>query len=212
MTSKFISSLFNFVIYTTAKYNIDESHGISHSMNVLHMARNILEYECITNSGIREHERIIYASATLHDMCDKKYMDEKAGLLEIQIFLEDKMVKKEIDVVKDIISSMSYSTVKKKGFPELGEYQMAYHIVREADLMTAYDFDRSMIYHLYKSTDDIESAFHNADELFKNRVFQHNNDGLFITEYSKKYHIELQNQACFRIKNWKRILGLKKTI
>ena len=212
MASKFISSLFNFVIYTTAKYNIDESHGLSHSMNVLHMARNILEYECITNASIRNYERIIYASATLHDMCDKKYMDEKAGLNEIQTFLEDKMEKKEIGVVKAIISTMSYSTVKRKGFPELGEYQMAYHIVREADLMTAYDFDRSMIYHLHKNTNDIESAFQNADELFKNRVFKHNDDGLFITEYSKNYHIELQNQAFCRIRNWKRILGQKRTI
>jgi GTP-binding protein HflX len=30
---------------------------------------------------------------------------------------------------------MSYSTVQKRGFPKLGEYQRAYHVVREADLL-----------------------------------------------------------------------------
>ena len=206
MTSKFISALFQFVICTTAKHKIDESHGLSHSMNVLHMASNILDHECAINASVRQYERIIFASAALHDMCDKKYMDEKVGIIEIQTFLADKMEKKEIEVVKDIITTMSYSTVKKNGFPELGEYQMAYHIVREADLLTAYDFDRSMIYHLHKTTDEIEPAFQNADELFQNRVFQHNHDGLFITEYSKKYHVELQTNAFYRMKGWKRLL------
>ena len=37
----------------------------------------------------------------------------------------------------------------KNGFPDMGEYQTAYNIVREADLLCAYDFDRCMIYQMY---------------------------------------------------------------
>ena len=41
---------------------------------------------------------------------------------------------------------MSYSKVKVHGYPELGDYQLAYHIVRESDLLTAYNIPRSIVY------------------------------------------------------------------
>ena len=53
-----------------------------------------------------------------------------------------------MDVIGDIIGSMSYSKVKKNGFPELGDYQTEYNIVREADLLAAYDIDRAIIYRI----------------------------------------------------------------
>jgi len=68
---------------------------------------------------------------------------------------------------------MSYSKVKKQGFPSLGKYQLAYHIVREADLLTAYDFDRCMIYHMSKNNSNVREAYYNAEELFHNRVLRH---------------------------------------
>ena len=88
----------------------------------------------------------------------------------------------------------------------MGIYQPAYHIVREADLLAAYDFDRCMIYKMYKSNLKFEDAFIDAEKLFNTRVFKHNEDNLFITEYSKYESIKLEFVAKQRINTWKNII------
>jgi len=214
-----ITKLFQFVLLTSKKYNIDESHGLSHSMNVLHFAHNIYEAEKINYPILESQSKIIYVSSIIHDMCDKKYLDEKIGLKEIDDFLEDKLTPAEIDITKRIINTISYSKVKKQGFPELHEYQMAYHVVREADLLAAYDFDRCMLYNIHMQTkstinnptpinNDIKilDAFNNASELFQNRVLKHNHDKLFVTNYSKHNYLPLHIDAIKRINTWKNIL------
>jgi len=214
-----LTKLFNFVLLTSKKYNIDESHGLSHSMNVLHFAHNIYEAEKINNPILESQSKIIYVSSIIHDMCDKKYIDEYTGLNEINDFLEDKLTPNELDITNQIIRTMSYSKVKKQGFPELHEYQMAYHIVREADLLAAYDFDRCMLYNIHMQTkptinnptpihNDIKilEAFNNANELFQNRVLKHDHDNLFITNYSKHNYLPLQIDAIKRINTWKKLL------
>jgi HD superfamily phosphodiesterase len=214
-----ITKLFQFVLLTSKKYNIDESHGLSHSMNVLHFAHNIYEAEKINYPILKDQSKIIYVSSIIHDMCDKKYLDENIGLKEINHFLEEKLTPAEIDITKRIINTMSYSKVKKQGFPELHEYQMAYHVVREADLLAAYDFDRCMLYNIHMQTkptinnptpinNDIKilDAFNNASELFQNRVLKHNHDNLFVTNYSKHNYLPLHIDAIKRINTWKNIL------
>jgi HD superfamily phosphodiesterase len=201
-----LSKLLQFVLFTSQKFNIDESHGIGHSMDVLHFAHNIYESEVHTNPFLKKHENIIYVSAIIHDMCDKKYMNQDDGIFEIEKFLQKKLPVNEIDAVKQIISTMSYSYVKKNGFPILGEYQHAYHIVREADLLTAYDFDRCMAYKLHLNGGDIDDAFEDSLDLFNHRVLQHNKDNLFLTDYSLLKSRELQMQSLQRIQNWKQIL------
>jgi len=101
---------------------------------------------------------------------------------------------------------MSYSKVKKNGFPELGEYQHAYHIVREADLLCAYDFDRCMIFHMHSQNIGIENAFNDSRKLFNIRVLKHNDDELFITDYSKKQSKILEPIARERIEQWRKLL------
>lgn len=204
-----LTKLFNFVLLTSAKYNIDESHGLSHSMDVLHNAHKIYENEVPLNPYLLQQENIILTSAALHDMCDKKYMNEYEGIKLIEDFLKDKLDNEEIEITKKIITTMSYSTVKKNGFPSLGVYQHAYHIVREADLLSAYDFDRCMIYNMNKSNSTIEYAFNDSYNLFQNRVLKHNKDGLLLTDYSiRKSHI-LENKAMTRIDQWRKILKIK---
>ena len=207
-----LNKLLHFVLLVSKKSNIDESHGLSHSMNVLHFTHNILENEKKNYPHLKNQEKIIYVSAAIHDMCDKKYVNENEGISKINEFLEDKLDKKEIDIVTQIISTMSYSTVKKKGFPELYEYQMAYHIVREADLLAAYDFDRCMLYNIHKQTESkdqelkILDAFNDANELFQKRVLRHHIDRLFVTEYSKQNYLPLQIDAIKRIQTWKSLM------
>ena len=40
------------------------------------------------------------------------------------------MKNNDLEVIGKIIGTMSYSKVKANGYPDLGEYQLAYHIVR----------------------------------------------------------------------------------
>jgi HD superfamily phosphodiesterase len=190
----------------TKKYCIDESHGIKHSMDVLNYAHEIYKSEIETNNFLKEQKDIIYISAIIHDLCDKKYVNETEGLEKINEFLNDKMDSVDITVVNEIISTMSYSKVKVNGFPNLGKYQLAYHIVREADLLTAYDFDRCMIYNMNKMNGNFEDAYKNSLELFEKRVFKHNDDQLFITNYSKELSKKLHIKAIGRINNWSKML------
>jgi HD superfamily phosphodiesterase len=205
-----LSNLITFVLLAIKKYNIDESHGLSHSMDVLYNAHSILESELHKNPILDKQRDIILTTAVLHDMCDKKYIDELEGILSIQDFLTDKMDQEEIEISKKIMMTMSYSKVKVLGYPDFGEYQLAYHIVREADLLSAYDFDRCMIYSINKNNCDISSAFDNAYELFNKRVLRHHQDNLFITDYAKLESIKLHLKATSRIDYWKKILNKPK--
>jgi HD superfamily phosphodiesterase len=200
------AKLFHFVILSSAKYNIDESHGLKHSMEVLQFAHKIHESEKPRNIMLESQDRIIYTAAIIHDMCDKKYVNEKKALRELGEFLEPDMSEHEISIVKEIVSTMSYSKVKVNGFPKLGPYMNAYHIVREADLLAAYDFDRCMIYNMNVAKADINDAFENANDLFERRVLRHNDDGLFITNFAKEASLVLHEQAIQRIGSWRRVL------
>jgi HD superfamily phosphodiesterase len=203
---KILPALIKFIQVTTLKYNIDDSHGLSHSMEVLHYANDIYQSLLPVHSKLIEQEPVIFTAALIHDMCDKKYVQEKEGINEIQTFLTYKLSMPEITAIENIITTMSYSKVKKQGYPVLDDYQIAYHIVREADLLTAYDIDRSIIYHLHKSPGNFVESYQNARDLFDDRVLQHHNDGLFITEYSKKKGNELHHKALEKIKSWDHII------
>ena len=209
--TQLLNALFHFVMLMTVKHKIDDSHGLKHSMEVLHFAKNIYDSEVMKSTCLREpeQERVIYISAVVHDMCDKKYMDESTGIAEIRDFLQGtRLVENhEIDAVEKIISTMSYSTVKKRGFPDLGKYQHAYHIVREADLLSAYDFDRCMVYGMEKQHNNLHEAYLHARELFYNRVLKYDRDELFFTDYSKECSKTLYKRAIRRMTVWKKIIG-----
>jgi HD superfamily phosphodiesterase len=206
-----IPKLVQFMLLTVKQCKIDESHSLSHGMNVLHFAHRILESELPSHLYLERQRNIIYTSALVHDMCDTKYVNEDCGIMNLDTFLtkETTLTKNEIQVATDIIQSMSYSKVKKNGYPDLGAYQLAYHIVREADLLAAYDFDRSLIYNMNNVNPEFDVSYQNALELFKNRVFRHNDDHLFITEYSKQLSKQLEEKSKVRIQIWNECLGKK---
>lgn len=208
----FLTKLFHFVIITSKKYNIDESHGLSHSMNVLYYANEIYESELPKKPYLEDQKKIIFTAAALHDMCDKKYMTEEDGICAIQDYLQKDITAIELDMSVKIMTTMSYSKVKIHGFPNLGAYQDAYHIVREADLLTAYDFDRCMIYNMYQKNNDTEASYEDARELFERRVLRHNNDHLFLTEYSQQHSQFLHHQAILRMNRWKTLIYSKMTL
>ena len=128
-------------------------------------------------------------------MCDKKYITEKTGLDMIKNHMNTCMSTSNLDIVGNIISTMSYSKVKLNGYPDLGDYQLAYHIVREADLLSAYDIDRCIIYGMYKDNINYDEALIRAITLFSNRILNYRSDELFVTDYSKIESIKLHLKA-----------------
>ena len=188
----FINLAFKCVVDLTKKYNIDESHSLKHSMEVMRFASDIYDSELVSNPHLLGQRDVIILSAILHDMCDKKYVDEVEGLAEIQRYMSEFS---DFPVIAKIITTMSYSKVKKNGYPDLGIYQLAYHIVREADLLAAYDIDRCIIFAMAVHKMNYTDAVDHADELFKGRVMKYIDDGLFVTEYSKRKAGKLHKEA-----------------
>ncbi len=188
-----INVAFKYVVHTCKKYNIDESHSLKHSMDVFHFANKIYDSEVIVHPNLLKQRNIIAVSAIVHDMCDKKYMNEQEGIYEMKEYMKDYVKEPELDVISSIISTMSYSKVKLYGYPELHEYQMAYHIVREADLLSAYDIDRCIIYGMMKENLTYDTALIRALELFEKRVLTYRSDDLFVTDYSKRKSGQLHN-------------------
>jgi HD superfamily phosphodiesterase len=190
-----INQAFKLVIQISKIHNIDESHSLKHSMEVFNMANKIYNSEVEINEYLKDQKDIICVSAILHDMCDKKYMDEKQGIIDIKEYMKPYLCEEKLDAITDIISTMSYSTVKKNGYPDLKEYQLSYHIVREADLLSAYDFDRCVIYGMMVSKYDYFESVKRAKQLFNDRVFNYIKDDLFITNYSRELSMQLHNNA-----------------
>ena len=189
------NQIVKFVVDTCAKHNIDDSHGLKHCMDVLNYSQKIFNHEKSINNIKYDYnyEKIIYTSAMLHDMCDNKYMDDDDGLYTIKKFLNNdlKYEKKEIDVIGDIIDTMSYSKVKKNGFPDLKEYQLPYNIVREADLLTAYDIDRCIAYGINRRNMTYEESFIEARKLYNIRMGRHIEDNLLTTEFARNEGLKL---------------------
>ena len=181
-----INAAVQYVVYTSKRFNIDESHSLKHSIDVFHTANKIYEAEVKNYPYLSTQKNIIDVSSLLHDMCDKKYVNQEQSIADMTDYMSPFIDKAEIDVVSQIISTMSYSTVKKNGYPVLGEYQLAYHIVREADLLTAYDSDRCIIYGMMRENLNYIDSTKRAIELSKNRVLTYISDNLFVTEYSKE--------------------------
>jgi len=196
-----INHAFRYVIETSELYKIDESHALKHSMEVYGFAKKIYESEVKKNPYLEEQREIIYMAAIGHDMCDKKYMDEKEGIIKYQRYLSNLMSPSELEVMGKIISTMSYSKVKVNGYPDLGDYQLAYHIVREADLLAAYDLDRCIIYKMYNDKSDYNKALEDAFNLFDTRVLKMRKDKLFITNFSKKESLKLHRKAMKDLNN-----------
>ena len=198
---------FQYVIDTSNFYKIDESHTLKHSMEVYGYAKKIYENELIKNSFLENQQEIIFMSAIGHDMCDKKYMNEKEGIDKYINYLSNYLNPSDIEIIEKIIATMSYSKVKTNGYPDLGNYQLAYHIVREADLLSAYDIDRCIIYKMYHDNYNYSNALTEALNLFDERVFKMKKQKLFITDFSKKESMKLHKKAKKDIKLLKNILN-----
>lgn len=176
--------IYNFILNRCITLNIDESHAVKHSMDVLKYTQKIYNEELLLFPELEKQKKIIYTSAMLHDMCDSKYMDVDKGINDIKEFIETiNYEKNEIDIILKIIGTMSYSKVKKNGFPDLKEYQKSYHIVREADLLCGYDVERCIVFGMIGRNMDYEESVIGTKELYDIRMGKQIEDNLFTTKF-----------------------------
>lgn len=176
-------------------YQIDESHAMKHAMDVLSFTMKSYLFHEPRFPLLRNQQRILYAAAVVHDMCDKKYMNELDGLNLIHTYLHPHFTPEELNQLNLIITTLSYSTVRANGYPQLNEYQLGYHIVREADLLSSYDLDRCILYGIYREHLSYSEALLRALAMYHNRVLRYLADGVFITEYGIAKAHELHGQA-----------------
>ena len=184
-----IDKAFECVKSICKRYNIDESHAMYHSMTVLNNAKTLYNNLKLENSFLEEkHLLIICVSAIVHDMCDHKYMDVMLGVSEIRSYLtSDYISNHDFEIISDIILHMSYSYVKRMGFFSFTDpaQTMAYNIVREADMLASYDFDRCVIYGVYMSNYSYSMSVEMAVNLFEMRMMTYLDDNMFTFEFSK---------------------------
>lgn len=179
------NSIIQFVAHQCTKYNIDESHSLNHAMCVLNYSKQIYDTEVKIAPYLHDQKHLIYTSALLHDTCDSKYTDEIGSINEIKNFLyKNDYSYNDTDVIIDIITKMSYHKIKKNGFPELNEYTRAFHVVREADLLAGYDFNRALLYGMNMMDMDFENSFYKSKDLFYKRMDKHISDNLFTTKFA----------------------------
>jgi len=204
-----INQAFRFVIQTSLEYNIDESHSLKHSLEVFNYANTIYESEVVKFPQLENHREIISLASIVHDMCDKKYMNEDLGVANMVNYMKDYILPEDLDMVSKIIKTMSYSKVKINGYPDFGEHQLAYHIVRESDLLAGYDLDRCIIYRMMHSKFNYTDALVESRDLFENRILNYRKDKLFITSFSKNKSLLLHRKA---VKDVEKLNSLLKII
>jgi HD superfamily phosphodiesterase len=176
-------------------------------MQTFYYARASYLKEVLQVPSLADKENIIYAAALLHDMCDHKYVhDEEVAIDALRACMQPYLSDRELDIVCKIIVTMSYSKVKKNGFPDLGEYQLAYHIVREADLMGAYDIDRCIIYSMMMQRMSYTEAVKTCIDLFNNRVLRYKEDDLLLLEGNREIATALHMQALQQVQMLKELV------
>ena len=199
-----LSKLLKYISITSVKYQIDDSHSTLHAMNTLYHSMNMVREEIPQKPFLKNQEKIIYTCALLHDMVDAKYVNTDSAMIRLRTHFRNEFHPEELNTIEKILTTMSYSKVKRHGYPNLGEYQTAYHIVRESDLLGSYDFDRSMVYKIRRFNDTFENSYLDSCQFFQYRVFKLIDDDLFFHDYSKRTAKRLHEDAMDRIWNWKR--------
>jgi hypothetical protein len=180
-------------------YNIDESHAMKHSMDVFSYTKQFYHRYVLYQPQLVKQQRVVYVAAILHDMCDTKYTMEHVGLQAIHSYMESFFTPEEFNMLSMIMTTISYSKVRQNGFPILGDWQFAYHMVRESDLLSSYDFDRCVMYGMYRESLPYTEAVIRARVLYHNRVLQYIKDGVFITEFGLSKAYELHGKAIIQL-------------
>ena len=193
--------LFEFVNKMCADYGIDESHGVKHAKGTAARAQQILKTLELVNP---EERRMAVYAAALHDTCDHKYTDVEEASGKIKEWLMSAgWSKGDADALIGIITTMSYSQLKKKNspglepiYPDHGKWSRAYHVARSADILESYIVARCILYDRHISPTKTEDEhWQRAEELFKERVFRYRLERWLMIPEAVRQSIELEEEA-----------------
>lgn len=196
-----MNELFKFVEQNCSKYDIDESHGLKHAMGTVAWAEKLM----LGISDISNDERhmIVYGAA-LHDMCDSKYRNVEDACDEIWSWLKTQGWSETMATsLISIITTMSYSKLKKNfvagapfTYPNHGQWQRAYHIVRHSDLLEAYRVVRCYLYSMRRKPNYTEDELWiETQKIFDERVFKYVSDGWIFLEGALAFIPVLEAEA-----------------
>jgi hypothetical protein len=202
-----LEQIIRFINDTCLQYNIDDSHDLRHSLEALGWSEQLTKGRTLSPKSLQ----IIHLSCLLHDMCDKKYMDEAMGLDRIRTFLKDVLGVEEdiLEAVVFIINTMSYSKVIKYGYPQFTEeekeLEYCYHVVRNSDLLCSYDPERCINYQI-RCGGSRKEGIKKMLELFDNRVLKLIDNNYINLDESKVYAIELHDKVLVELEKYKKEL------
>lgn len=202
------NNIINFILCQSNKFNIDESHSLHHALNTLDFAKQIYNAELDNYPHIQKQQSVIYTSALLHDMCDYKYTGDNIKELDHinQFLVENEYESDTASAICSIIDSMSYSKVMKYGFPNMKEYQTAYHIVREADLLCGYEFNRAILFGIHQHGLSYKDAFYESKNVYEKRVNNIINMHMFVTTFGQSLANRLYADELEKIKNLEELM------
>lgn len=202
-----LEQIIKFINDTCLQYNIDDSHDLRHSLEALGWSEQLTKGRTLSPKSLQ----IIHLSCLLHDMCDKKYMDEAMGLDRIRTFLKDVLEVEEdiLEAVVFIINTMSYSKVIKYGYPQFTEeekeIEYCYHVVRNSDLLCSYDPERCINYQI-RCGGSRKEGIKKMLELFDNRILKLIDNNYINLDESKVYAIELHDKVLVELEKYKKEL------
>ena len=196
-----MNRVYSYIDECCKKYNIDESHGLKHSIDTVAWAKLLIAAE---QSCDPAEERMILYSAALHDMCDAKYRNPMEASEEIRNWLIDseQWSTEMATALEKIIMTMSYSKLKlkmlegKPVYPDHGPWQRAYHIARHADLLEGYKVRRCMLYTKHRLPQETpEEYWPIVREVFYNRVLNYVSDGWIFLPKAIELSVALHRKA-----------------
>ena len=195
VTEQQLEKIIKFIEDTSNKFNIDSGHGLDHSQKILYYCSQLVPYYELNNNQLFTIE----VAALLHDMCDKKYMNESDGIIRIEDFLKDELDVEKLVIgdIETIILNMSYSKVVKQGHPDftyMKHLEVPYHIVRNADLLCAYQLERCMEYQK-RSGGNRKECLEKMFDIYSNRVAKQILDGHINLEPAIKIARELEEKC-----------------
>jgi len=173
-----MDDVYQYVEHICKKYRIDESHDLSHAIDCVQFAKQLLE----PDASKAERLVTLYAAA-LHDTVDKKYVPVKEAAAQVRVFLYAIGVSDEhASAIIDIITTMSYSYLKTRrqeglDYPDHGKWNRAYHIVRHADLLCSYRVLRCYQYQK-RITPDLatKECWNKVEKVFEERMMRYVTD------------------------------------
>jgi hypothetical protein len=195
-----MDEVYAFIEQFATEMRIDESHGLSHSKSAVHWATLLMD--SFPDISVDERTLILYSIA-LHDMCDSKYTNVEYASKRLYLWLIHHGLTHHLASASiGIMTTMSYSKLKKEmvnnkpKYPDHGPWTRAYHIVRHADLLDAYQVKRSFLYnkHIYPDLPD-EDTWNSVKVLFQKRIFQYVSDGWIFYPKAIELATELEQTA-----------------